>query len=431
MSGVVEIKIQPQPKLPDDFVNFVNKKLEEKGKKGRPHIITKLGSMDKVLELLKDAWINNHTLNRLSRKYKVSKPTIWRFLNEAKIYHDQIIAYITYVEEVKPRDFRSFSIIQEWERKIRRSGHLSSLRNIPIMANVCGYRYLKYQKPYVKGWRCNPEKFDLKKAQEFVDKYLEQHPNKTKIPQHISRAIRSFLMVAKGINIPRGMGGQYGLSGEKDSYGKHAHVRLSESQISQIRAILQNDPKAKELGYDIGFEIGIQTCSRAFAIGSIEVNKIQKIENLHIIRVFEPKVKEGDTHLGKVGKYWTKYISKSLYDRIQSFIKEHPKRVLLFVDEPKISYVNKWLDDFRAYMKKVYQRVGITEPYFYAHPIHALRHAGAIRLLELTDWNYELVARLGGWTTPQTLRDCYGAMPEEVLLRVVSRLEHQINGGTD
>ena len=79
-------------------------------------------------------------------------------------------------------------------------------------------------------------------------------------------------------------------------------------------------------------------------------------------------------------------------------------------------------------MKEVYRKIGITEQYFYSHPIHALRHAGAIRLLELTDWNYELVARLGGWTNAQTLRDCYGAMPEEVVLRVVSRLEHQLNG---
>ena len=199
MSEVVRIQTQPKPKLPEEFLSYVNKKLGEKGRRGRPHLITQLGSLERVLELLKDAWIDNLNLNQLSQKYGVSKPTIWRFLNECKIYRDQIIAYITYFEEVKPRDFRSFPIVQEWEKKIRRSGHLSSLRNIPIMANVCGYRYLKYQKPYVKGWRCNPERFDLKKAQEFVDKYLEQHPNKTKIPQHISRAIRSFLMVAKEI----------------------------------------------------------------------------------------------------------------------------------------------------------------------------------------------------------------------------------------
>ena len=132
--------------------------------------------------------------------------------------------------------------------------------------------------------------------------------------------------------------------------------------------------------------------------------------------------------MGKVGKYWTKYISKSLYQRIQEFIKQHPKRTLLFVDDAKIGLVDDWLNEFRAYMKKVYEQIDITEPYFYSHPIHSLRHSGAIRLLELTDWNYELVAKLGGWTTPQTLRDCYGAMPQDVLMRVVSKLEHQLNG---
>jgi len=413
--------------LPQEFLNYVNKKLKEKSKRGRPHIIAKLGSLERVLEVLKDAWINNYGLNKLSKKYQVSKPTLWRFINECKIYQNQIIEYINYIEEIKPRDFKSFEIVKEWERKIRRSGHLSMLRLIPIMANVCGYRK-KGQKPYVKGFKCPPQKFNLEKAQQFIDLYLKQHPNKTQLPRHIRQAIRHFLMVAQNINIPRGFGGQYGLSGEKESYGKYAHIRLSEQQIRQIREIMANDKEALEKGFDIGFEIGIQTCSRAFAIASIEVNKIQQIENLYIIRVFEPKVKEGETHLGKVGKYWTKYISKSLYQRIQEFIKQHPKRTLLFVDDAKIGLVDDWLNEFRAYMKKVYEQIGITEPYFYSHPIHSLRHAGAIRLLELTDWNYELVAKLGGWTTPQTLRDCYGAMPQDVLMRVVSKLEHQLNG---
>ncbi|RLC36473.1 hypothetical protein DRH29_04495 [candidate division Kazan bacterium] len=413
--------------LPQEFLNYVNKKLKEKSKRGRPHIIAKLGSLERVLEVLKDAWINNYGLNKLSKKYQVSKPTLWRFINECKIYQNQIIEYINYIEEIKPRDFKSFEIVKEWERKIRRSGHLSMLRLIPIMANVCGYRK-KGQKPYVKGFKCPPQKFNLEKAQQFIDLYLKQHPNKTQLPRHIRQAIRHFLMVAQNINIPRGFGGQYGLSGEKESYGKYAHIRLSEQQIRQIREIMANDKEALEKGFDIGFEIGIQTCSRAFAIASIEVNKIQQIENLYIIRVFEPKVKEGETHLGKVGKYWTKYISKSLYQRIQEFIKQHPKRTLLFVDDAKIGLVDDWLNEFRAYMKKVYEQIGITEPYFYSHPIHSLRHAGAIRLLELTDWNYELVAKLGGWTTPQTLRDCYGAMPQDVLMRVVSKLEHQLDG---
>ena len=414
--------------LPQEFLNYVNKKLNEKGKRGRPHLITQLGSLDKVLVLLRDAWINNYGLSKLSKKYRVSVPTLWRFINECKIYQQQIIEYINYLEEITPIDFRSFEIVQEWEKKIRRSGHLSALRHIPIMANVCGYRINKRQKPYVKGFKCNPQKFDLTKAQQFIDLYLKQHPEKTQLPRHIRQAIRHFLMVAKGISIPRGFGGQYGLSGEKDSYGKYAHVRLSEEQIKRIRTIMSQDKEALEKGFDIAFEIGIQTCTRAFGIASLQISMIQQIENLYTVRVFEPKIKEGDTHLGKVGKYWTKYISKSLYQRIQEFIKQHPSRVLLFVDKVSIKEVKNWLTQFRAYMKKVYEQIGITEPYFYSHPVHSLRHSGAHRLLELTNWNYELVAKLGGWSDSKTLKDCYGAMPQEVLIRVVSKLEHQLNG---
>jgi len=421
---MMETKIE----LPKEFEEYISKKLEN-GKKGRKHLVNQLGSMDRVLEFLADAWIEQLEPKALCKKYGIGYYQFYRFLKDVEQYKEQIIAYINYIEEVKPKNFRSYAIVQEWEAKIRRSGHLSSLRHIPVMANVLGFPLTNpKQKRYVKGFRCSPDKFDLQKAQEFIDLYLKQHPNKTKLPRNIIMAIRHFLMVAKNVHIPRGFGAQYGLSGEKTSYGKYAHIRLSEEQIRQIREILENDPKAKELGYDIAFEVGIQTCSRAFAIASIQISMIQKVENLYIIKVFEPKVKANDEHLGKVGKYWTKYISKGLYERIQEYIKEHPKRALLFVDEYGIKAVNEWLNGFRKYMKEVYRKIGITEQYFYSHPIHALRHAGAIRLLELTDWNYELVARLGGWTNAQTLRDCYGAMPEEVVLRVVSRLEHQLNG---
>ena len=232
MSEIAEVKTQPK-KLPPEFVEYVNKKLEEKGKRGRPHLITQLGSMDKVLELLADAWINNIGLSKLSKKYKASQATIWRFINECKIYKDQIIQYINYIEEVRPRDFRSFPIVQEWIAKIRRSGHLSALDHIPIMANVCGYRYHPQQKPYVKGFRCRPDKFDLEKAQEFVDLYLKQH-NVKKVPRHIRSAIRHFLMVARGVNIPRGFGDIYGLSGEKESYGEYKFVRMNEEQIEKV-----------------------------------------------------------------------------------------------------------------------------------------------------------------------------------------------------
>jgi len=56
---------------------------------------------------------------------------------------------------------------------------------------------------------------------------------KTKLPYHSRMAIRHFL-ASKGNAIPRGFDILYGLSGEKESYGKYAHVKLTEDQITTI-----------------------------------------------------------------------------------------------------------------------------------------------------------------------------------------------------
>ena len=154
--------------------------------------------------------------------------------------------------------------------------------------------------------------------------------------------------------LPRGFGAQYGLSGEKVSYGKYAHIKLSNEQIERAMEIIRKDLKERKIvlddydaetrakirmlieklkkrkrgsidlekivskgfdtGFDIAFELGITTCARAFALCSIPISRIRREGDLHVLEVFEPKVKEGDKYLGRVGKWWRKYIPKSLYD---------------------------------------------------------------------------------------------------------------------
>jgi integrase len=112
-------------------------------------------------------------------------------------------------------------------------------------------------------------------------------------------------------------------------------------------------------------------------------------------------------------------------------MEEHPNRTLMFAEKDAKTHVLYWLnlnkhskDSFRAYLKKVYETIGIRERYFYKRPVHALRHIGAHRLLELTNYNYDIVAKLGGWTDTKTLKDCYGEMPDSLIMNVVRQLEN-------
>lgn len=415
--------------LPRAFVEYVESKLSNGT--GREHLCKQLGSMDEVLNLLR-YYFETDSFLKTARKIKVSKMTIYRLIEDINPYLQDIKAYLTYEDEIRPRDFRAFPIIQEWERKIRRSGKLSQLSKISVMQRVCGYKArTKKGTPITTGFKCrNPEKFDLKMSQEFVDVYLAENPDKIEVPNHIRLAIRHFLQVAQGIHIPRGFGGQYGLSGDKGKIGKYAHVRLSEEEIASIHKVLKNDAEGQERGYDIGFEIGLDTCSRAFAIGSLAKKwipeEIPEDATQVIIRVFEPKVKEGDEHMGKRGLLWKKHILRSTWVKLRAFIKKHGRRELVFIERMSIHRQKHWLDDFRAFMKTVYTRAGIDERYFHEHPIHGLRHAGAQRLLEITGWNYGLVARIGGWKSEDTLKNWYGAMPDHIVQKGAEKALNEI-----
>lgn len=405
------------PHLPIFLVEYIENKIKN-GKRGRQHLVKHLGTLEIVLEVLSDLWLEGRSVKEEARKLGVDQSTVYRLIKDIEPYEDHIINYLRYVEGYVPKDFRSYDSIRNWERTIRLSGHLSQLCHIRTLERICTGEILK-------DFKCSPDRFNLEKAQEFVSKYLAKY-KKTKIPYHFRMAIRHFL-ASKEIVIPRGFGSLYGLSGEKESYGKYSHVKLSEDQIRQIKEIMENDEEAKEKGYDIAFEIGIQTCSRAFAIASLNPNRIWREEDLYIIEVFEPKIKENDEYLGYTGKWWRKYVTKSLYERIQEYRRKNADRTLIFVKKDKQTYVYYWLRGFNRYLKKVYKDVDIKEEYFYKRPIHALRHIGAHRLLQLTNYNYSLVAEIGGWTDEKTLKDCYGKIPNELITKIIRNLEAQQN----
>jgi len=430
-SLVVEQIEQKEPQLPSGFVAYVESKLAKNGSGGRPHIVKQLNSMDKVLEVLKVAWCEGKDIGPLSKSLKVSYHTVWRFLEDIKEYKNEIIEYITYQEKVKPKDFKAYNSVVNWRNKILLSGHLSALNHFRYMEKVCNGKALE-------GYKINPDKFDLEEAQKFLTLYITskgENPNK-----HYIMAIRHFLM-CNGIAIPRGLGGQYGLSGEKQSYGRYAHIKLSDDQINQVKSILESNNEWKEKGFDIGFRIGVETCTRAWALSTIPKSRITKEGNRLIIQVFEPKVKEKDRYFKRLGKWWRKYISKDLWERVTEYMESHKERECLLLNNATEKRSEFWLygekierivndkkksinlhNGFTDALKFAYKQIGITEPYFYEHAIHTLRHIGAHRLLRLTNYNYEIVAKLGGWTTPQIVRDCYGEMPDDVIFQVLDKV---------
>jgi hypothetical protein len=69
-------------------------------------------------------------------------------------------------------------------------------------------------------------------------------------------------------------------------------------------------------------------------------------------------------------------------------------------------------------LKQIYSHLG-KNSYFQDRPSHALRHIGAHYWLSKTDYNFGLIAEVGGWNTIDELKKSYGQIPPEKILEVI------------
>ena len=65
-------------------------------------------------------------------------------------------------------------------------------------------------------------------------------------------------------------------------------------------------------------------------------------------------------------------------------------------------------DKIMAILRNCYHSIGLKEDYFYDHTFHSLRHMFAQYWLDLSDYNYSFVAKLGHWKTESVVKNVYG-----------------------
>jgi len=202
-------------------------------------------------------------------------------------------------------------------------------------------------------------------------------------------AIRNYLM-SRGFNIPRGMGKSIGLSGEKGNISKYAHIKLSDEEIEKV---------AHEIPSKIHrslFRIGVLTCSRTSELVSFKPIAITESDGIATVAFFDKKN----------NKRRVKRLPTSLLEDYAEFWKGGYR----LPNGPV-----EFRDDLRA----AYRKIGLTEEYFYDHPIHTLRHVGAHYWLRRTNYSHSIVAKIGGWDSATILSEIYGDIPESVIENVV------------
>ena len=130
--------------------------------------------------------------------------------------------------------------------------------------------------------------------------------------------------------------------------------------------------------------------------------------------VFVMSVIESKTENIRGGK-WTKFITRPDTQKSLELIKKNCNRIYnsKLTEYSFKKRINKDLSE-------IYQHLGKNEPYFHQHPSHVLRHLGAQYWLSKTNYNFGIIAEVGGWHTIDELKKSYGQIPPEKILEVIS-----------
>jgi predicted transcriptional regulator len=232
-------------------------------------------------------------------------------------------------------------------------------------------------------------------------------------PHGYKMALRNFAMF-NNIHWARGVSGM--MSGKKQSYGKYAHVKLSPEQIKRGVEIARAAGKEQLARW---FRIGIETCARRGGLATIPTNSMESFPDFLTLRDFESKTQTT----------WTKYIiDPTAQEMVKAQVEDQSKlgKTTLFLNGVG---EDAYYESMNLELKWLYKELGVTEPFFYLKPTHALRHCGAHYWLQLTNYDYNLVKKIGGWKTQEILEECYGARPPESVRAAILQAHQKALGG--
>jgi len=203
------------------------------------------------------------------------------------------------------------------------------------------------------------------------------------------------------------------MSQKTPQHGKYADIRLTNEELDAADKFIK-----EKWGLDSDvyrwFWIGIESCARFSALYNMK-NEFTKFETKSGKIIFLMSVFESKTEDIRGGK-WTKFITRPDTQKSLELIKSRN------CDKIYESTLSKYPFKKEMYQKlsEIYRFLGKNDAYFQHHPSHVLRHIGAHYWLSKTNYNFGIIAEVGGWHTIDELKKSYGQIPPEKILEIIN-----------
>lgn len=362
---------------------------------------------------------------KLAMCLKSDRTTVWRFKkkqeNAGVVKEAEDFLESLNDEHLNPRNmtfelYRTMIPIRKWEESMR-ARRIGEERIIGWMRSF--WRVCKHLGVL-------PSKITAEQAASFCveqrNKYYAGQPQERGLYySSIREGIRGFFMSVhrmSGLYLKNLGVGTEALMGS----GKYSRQKVPQEVRHKYEELMIQ--KMKDTG-DIGFFEALGNCQFNFATGtritaSLAFNfrerEFDLKQNKWMFEIYD-KGKAGKPKrwekilMGDLLDMFKRYCSKRFSIPVEDLEAELPKKTdylfPAFID--KDGEPND--DKIRDYIKPYLIEAGI--PYTDFPPTHIWRHTFAQEGLRASDYNYEMIASLGGWVNTRILKDHYGALGED------------------
>ena len=280
-------------------------------------------------------------------------------------------------------DKSSIPIIQDWidTMVVRKVNEKVRRQRVNDLRKICmGLKGTDENPERIMDWSLHPLALTEEKAMQYIVEFNRRGYN-----DHRQRlVVRNFLLYGKG-EVPKKIGGH-------KVFGKYGHLYAPKEKIDQIlNWLLEKD-------YEIGAfcKFDYKTGTRADATKNAKLSHLHEREKT--IDVWD-KGKKGE----KIR--WTKYLDDELLYTLKPLIEKGK----LFEDVDIREARKLCKEAYKLFIPELAKEIPM--------PLHFWRHMFAQHMLRQTDWNYTVVAKLGGWKDKKTLEDNYGQPPQDVVAK--------------